>query len=147
MRSGGAREGNPCRWRKNLFGFGKKDQQLPKEGDEEAVVEDSSRVGFGRVVGYDKHEGKIVCLFRELLRRPPQPSPLDAKEKPKEKKLVVVNIDHTVQKAGTPQISKADLTARRIASKPSRDPTKRDANARKPLNQLESFTYTVRDLP
>ena len=127
---------------KNLFGFGKKDQQPLKEG-EEAVVEDpetSTTVESSSSTTTPKTKSSTSKSAAEATES------ADAKNGPKGKKLVVINVDYVVTKTGVPQIPKADILALKDRIKAFEASDKSRRQREEALNQLESFTYTVRDL-
>ncbi|AEO71846.1 uncharacterized protein THITE_2124693 [Thermothielavioides terrestris NRRL 8126] len=130
---------------KNLFGFGKKEQQ-PLKGDEsskeaevEAETSSSSSVTESSATTSTPASSSTSSWAEAS-------SSADAKPAEKKKELVVIRVQFTLEKAGIPQLSKADLTAvkDRLKAFEASDRARRERE--EALNQLEGFTYKVREL-
>ncbi|KAK0639143.1 Hsp70 protein-domain-containing protein [Cercophora newfieldiana] len=131
---------------KNLFGFGKKDQQPLKDG--EASVEDTDATSS------ETTESSTTSTKTSSTKSSKSSSTssasasasADAKSDTKKKQLIVIPVKFTVAKAGIPQLPKEDLQAvkDRLKAFESSDRTRRARE--EALNQLEAFTYKVRDL-
>jgi hypoxia up-regulated 1 len=130
---------------KNLFGFGKKDQKplggdgSSSEGTESASAEDaSSETASSSTASTSSSTSSSASASGSELAEP--------KIKTKTKKLVVIPVDYTVEKAGRPTLPKADLTALKDRLK-AFDASDRSRRQREEvLNNLEGFTYKVRDM-
>lgn len=122
---------------KNLFGFGKKDDQKPIDGepsggpsssstksDPAASKESSisSTTGSSASAAASETANKIV------------------------KKTVSIPILHELTRAGIPQLSKSDLKALKDRLKAFEASDKARIQRDEALNQLEGFTYRARDL-
>ncbi|WYZ36788.1 hypothetical protein EsH8_II_000294 [Colletotrichum jinshuiense] len=124
---------------KNLFGFGKKDQK--PLGDDE---DDESSTAF------ESSTSTTASTETETTSASSSPIPSDAaeddKEPAKKKELVVIPVDFTLEKAGLPELSREELikSKDRLAAFESSDKARRLRE--EALNQLEGFTYKVRDL-
>jgi len=124
---------------KGLFGFGKKDQ-APLSEDGTEIVGDSSSVT----------ESPSTSASSSSSSSPPHSasassSAKDAKAKPT-KRLEVIPLKYTAEVKGIPQIPASEITRMkdRIAAFDDSDRSRRLRE--EALNQLEGFTYRVRDL-
>ncbi|KAL8282307.1 hypothetical protein RB597_009831 [Gaeumannomyces tritici] len=121
---------------KNLFGFGKKDDQKPIDGEASGSSSSSTKsssssakgsssssaAGSSASVAADEAANKIV------------------------KKTVSIPVQHELTKAGIPQLSKADVKALKDRLKAFEASDKARMQRDEALNQLEGFTYRARDL-
>ncbi|KAK3899636.1 putative heat shock protein family 70 protein [Staphylotrichum tortipilum] len=127
---------------KNLFGFGKKEQQPLKEGEssEEAEAEAQTETASSAETSSTATSSSTTSSASEASE--------SASEAPaaKKKELVTITVDFTLEKAGVPQLPKAALTTikDRLKSFEASDRARRLRE--EALNQLESFTYKARDL-
>ncbi|KAK3315470.1 Hsp70 protein-domain-containing protein [Apodospora peruviana] len=130
---------------KNLFGFGKKDQQPLKgdsEGSEEADAASSSSTTESSTT--TSSSSKTSSTSTSLSAASASES-ADAKSADK-KKLVVIPVQYTVEKTGIPQLPKADLLALKDRIKAFEASDRARRLREETLNQLEGYTYKVRDL-
>ncbi|KAI1800928.1 stress protein ORP150 [Daldinia bambusicola] len=136
------KEGSVMDGVKNLFGFGKnKDQQPLKEGDgasESASTTDSTNTATTSAA---ESSSTSTTATESTSTESAEGSPVL-----KKKQLVVIPIDYTVEKAGIPALSKADLTKSKDRIKAFEASDKSRRLREEALNQLEGFTYRVRDL-
>ncbi|KAK4135772.1 heat shock protein 70-like protein [Trichocladium antarcticum] len=118
---------------KNLFGFGKKDQQPLKDDTESSEEAETSSTTAS---GSTSSSASSAAASESA----------DAKPTIKKKELVVLNVQFTLEKTGIPQLPKADLTAvkDRLKAFDASDRARRQRE--EALNQLESYTYKVRDI-
>ncbi|KAI2610875.1 actin-like ATPase domain-containing protein [Hypoxylon fragiforme] len=143
------KEGSVMDGVKNLFGFGKnKDQQPLKDGEnadteasessESASTTQSTETATTSV---DSSSSSTTTTASSV----PAESP-ESNSAPKKKQLVVIPIDYTVEKAGIPALTKSELAKakERLQAFEASDKSRRLRE--EALNQLEAFTYRVRDL-
>ncbi|KND94346.1 Hypoxia up-regulated protein 1 [Tolypocladium ophioglossoides CBS 100239] len=135
---------------KNLFGFGKKDQKLLK-GDEEHS-ETQSCEGSEEVLKDDANSSSASPSTDATESPAPSKSEKQASEpsggaKPEVKKREIVSIpvEFTLKKAGVP-LPKDELTKVKDRLKAFAASDKARFQREEALNQLEAFTYKVRDL-
>ncbi|KAI1400412.1 actin-like ATPase domain-containing protein [Hypoxylon fuscum] len=131
---------------KNLFGFGKdKDQQPLKEGEQSADGEASESVST------TASTETATTSVDSSTTSTTATSSADAESAesslvPKKKQLVAVPISFVVEKQGIPALPKADLTKAKDRIKAFEASDKSRRLREEALNQLEGFTYKVRDL-
>ncbi|EFQ31615.1 hypothetical protein CGRA01v4_01416 [Colletotrichum graminicola] len=123
---------------KNLFGFGKKDQK-PLDGEEDA--ESSTTESESSTTASTKTETTSASSSPV-----PSEAAADGKEPVKKKELVTINVDFTLEKAGRPGLSREDLIKSKDRLKAFETSDKARRMREEALNQLEGFTYKVRDL-
>lgn len=117
---------------KNLFGFGKnKDQKPLADGEESAESETIST--------------DTTTTSTEATAIPSSSGSAEKVEAPK-KRLVVIPVSYSTEKLGIPGLSKADLTKAKDRLKAFEASDKARRLREETLNQLEGFTYKVRDL-
>lgn len=130
---------------KNLFGFGKdKDQQPLKDGEESASSEasesasttESTETAATSVTESSTSETTSTSTSSESAESSPVPK----------KQLVVVPVSFITEKAGIPSLPKADLTKAKDRIKAFEASDKSRRLREEALNQLEGFTYKVRDM-
>ena len=126
---------------KNLFGFGKKDQQPLKEGSEEADAASSSASAESSTTTSSKTSSTSTKSSSSSASES-----ADAKPAIKKKELVVIPLEYTVEKAGVPQLSKEDTVALKDRIKAFEASDKARRQREDTLNQLEAYTYKVREL-
>ncbi|KAG7294529.1 hypothetical protein NEMBOFW57_004604 [Staphylotrichum longicolle] len=123
---------------KNLFGFGKKEQQPLKDGE-------ASEEGETETVSATTESSSTTSTATTASEASASAS-ASAEAKPAKKELVVINVQFTLEKAGIPQLPKADVTTIKDRLK-AFDASDRGRRQREEaLNQLESYTYKVRDI-
>jgi hypoxia up-regulated 1 len=125
---------------KNLFGFGKKDQK-PLEGEGSAEGDDSATAESSS----SKTSASGTTSSTASSASASASDAADTKPKSTTKKLIVQPVEYTIEKAGLPSLPKADVTALkdRIKAFEASDRSRRQRE--EVLNQLEGFTYKVRD--
>ncbi|KAF6814971.1 heat shock protein 70-like protein [Colletotrichum sojae] len=127
---------------KNLFGFGKKDQKpLGGEEDDESTSASAS-----------SESSSSTTASTETQTSSAEASPIpsgeaaDGAEPVKKKQLVTINIDYTLEKTGRPELSRDELIKSKDRLKAFEASDKARRLREEALNQLEGFTYKVRDL-
>ncbi|KAI0181302.1 actin-like ATPase domain-containing protein [Hypoxylon sp. FL1284] len=130
---------------KNLFGFGKdKDQQPLNEGEESTSSEtsesasttESTETATTSFTESSSSGTTTTSTSGESAESSPVPK----------KQLVVVPISFTLEKAGIPSLPKAELTKAKDRIKAFEASDKSRRLREEALNQLEGFTYRVRDM-
>ncbi|KAI1187716.1 Hsp70 protein-domain-containing protein [Nemania serpens] len=117
---------------KNLFGFGKNKDQKPLTDGEES--------GESEITSTD-----TATTSTESTATPSSSGSADKVEAPK-KRLVVIPVSYSTEKLGIAGLSKADLTKAKDRIKAFETSDKARRLREETLNQLEGFTYKVRDL-
>ncbi|KAM3555641.1 hypothetical protein MY1884_005489 [Beauveria asiatica] len=141
---------------KNLFGFGKKDAS---EDGEDAKADSTSTKSDNKSTKSAKSKkssktSKSASSSTESTASTStdakDTTPTEAAGAPKEdiKKTQLVNIpvEVVIEKAGTPQFTKEELTISRDRLKAFAVSDKARAQREEALNKLEAFTYKIRDL-
>lgn len=121
---------------KNLFGFGKKEDQKPIDG--EGADGDSSSSASSKSSKASKSSASTTSGSASASESPEASIP--------KKKLVVIPVKVELVKAGIPQLSKAELKESKDRLKAFEASDKARRQREEALNQLEGFTYKVRDL-
>ncbi|KAH8175409.1 hsp70 protein [Sarocladium implicatum] len=131
---------------KNLFGFGKKDQEASAgeeadsgktEGSEEVMKEDAKA---SESSASTSSESASSATGAEA-----SGSAEDVKAEIK-KKLVGIPVNVDVVKAGTPQLTKDEVSKSKDRLKAFTTSDKARVAREEAMNQLEAFTYKIRDL-
>ncbi|KAI1107397.1 actin-like ATPase domain-containing protein [Jackrogersella minutella] len=141
------KEGSVMDGVKNLFGFGKnKDQQPLKDGEESSDQEASESASTTEstetsTTSVDSSSTSTTATSASASAESAESSPV-----PKKKQLVVIPVDYAVEKTGIPGLLKADLTKAKDRIKAFEASDKSRRLREEALNQLEGFTYKVRDL-
>ncbi|GKT76280.1 heat shock protein 70-like protein [Colletotrichum tofieldiae] len=125
---------------KNLFGFGKKDQK-PLDGEEDA--ESSTTASESSTSTTASTETETTTASSSPI---PSDAAADGKEPAKKKELVTINVEFTLEKAGRPELSRDELIKSKDRLKAFEASDKARRLREEALNQLEGFTYKVRDL-
>lgn len=146
---------------KNLFGFGKKDQQPLKDLDENKELKPSAQsdeaVKDGSESSTASSSSSTASSSSSSANAAKSPEPLKAEEKtgepgskasPKAKKKEIVSIPVQVvsEDAGLPSLSKNELTKAKDRLKSFSASDKAKIQREEAMNQLEGYTYKVRDL-
>ncbi|KAK3370879.1 Hsp70 protein-domain-containing protein [Lasiosphaeria ovina] len=128
---------------KNLFGFGKKEQQPLKDDGTEAPEADASTSSSS---SSSTSETTSTSTSTTSSSSGPASESADAKSASKKKQLIVIPVKFTVEKSGIPQLPKADLLSikDRLKSFEASDRSRRQREDA--LNQLEAYTYKIRDV-
>lgn len=133
---------------KNLFGFGKKDkEQKPlgeeeeTEGSEEVMKEDSKSSSEVE----ESTESSTASEAEAAASESPE-AKADTKGAPKKKETVSIPVEVTVEKLGTPELTKEELVKAKDRLKAFAASDKARFQREEALNQLEAYTYKVRDI-
>ncbi|KAJ4307283.1 lumenal Hsp70 protein [Collariella sp. IMI 366227] len=125
---------------KNLFGFGgKKEQQPLKDGE-------SSEEAETETVSPTVESTSSTAAESATSSATEASESAEAKAAPKKKELVVIAVEFTLEKAGLPQLTKAEFTALKDRLKAFDASDRARRQREEALNQLEGYTYKVRDL-
>ncbi|KKP01572.1 heat shock protein 70-like protein [Trichoderma harzianum] len=127
---------------KNLFGFGKKDQKpLGEEDKDNADASEDAEAKAEEASSDAKSASTSSTKSGEAAQ-----STDAAKEEVKKKQIVSIPVDITLEKAGIPQLTKAEWTKAKDRLKAFAASDKARVQREEALNQLEAYTYRVRDL-
>lgn len=128
---------------KNLFGFGKKEQQ-PLTGESETSEEPESSSSSEAAESSSSTSSGSSSSSTSAAAEASESA--EAKPASKKKELVIIPVKFILEKTGISQLPKADLTAikDRLKAFDASDRARRQRE--EVLNQLEGFTYKVRDL-
>jgi hypoxia up-regulated 1 len=128
---------------KNLFGFGKKDQKpLEGQGSSSEEAESSSTENSSSETSTTSSTTTSTSSSASASAS----ESADGKTKSKTKKLIVQPVEYTLENAGLPSLPKADITAIKDRLKAFEASDRSRRQREEALNQLEGFTYKVRDL-
>lgn len=136
------KEGSVIDGVKNLFGFGKKDQQ-PLKDDEEST--ESSETGSTTASTETATTSSVESSTSSSDAAGASAHAADAPKATK-KAIVVIPVDFTLEKAGIPDLPKADFTKAKDRIKAFEASDKARRLREETLSQLEGFTYKIRDL-
>ncbi|KAK5997262.1 Hypoxia up-regulated protein 1 [Cladobotryum mycophilum] len=126
---------------KNLFGFGKKDQQPLKDGEEaKAESEGSEEVKSDAKSSTSKSSESSTSSGAKTK------STEEAKNEVKTKQIVSIPVEVAVEKTGIPQLTKTEWTKAKDRLKAFATSDKARQQREEALNQLEGYTYKIRDL-
>lgn len=134
------KEGSVMDGVKNLFGFGKKDQQPLKDGEESPEDAETASTTASTDTATTSSVETTSTTSTET-----STESTDA-AKPKKTQLVVVPVDFELEKAGVPELTKTELASAKARIKSFEMSDKSRRAREETLNQLEAFTYRVRDL-
>ncbi|KAK4178779.1 putative heat shock protein family 70 protein [Triangularia setosa] len=126
---------------KNLFGFGKKEQK-PLEGESESESADASS---SSTVDPSSSTTVASSSVASSASASASASADDKAAEPK-RELIIIPVKFTLEKSGIPKLSKADLTAIKDRLKAFQASDRARRQREEALNQLESYTYKVRDI-
>ncbi|KAH7040705.1 Hsp70 protein-domain-containing protein [Microdochium trichocladiopsis] len=126
---------------KNLFGFGKKDQQPLKEGEKAEAVESESATESAESAESSSTESSSTTGTSSGTAAAAESSPAA-----KKKVTVVIPVDFTLEKTGAPELSKTEFTTAKNRLKAFESSDRARRLREETLNQLEGFTYKIRDL-
>ncbi|GAW13223.1 hypothetical protein ANO14919_026030 [Xylariales sp. No.14919] len=119
---------------KNLFGFGKNKDQKPLADGEEDVESETTTT-----------DAPTASSAESAATASASSGSAENTEAPK-KRLVTIPVDYSTEKLGTPILSKADVTKGKDRLKAFETSDKARRLREETLNQLEGFTYKIRDL-
>lgn len=129
---------------KNLFGFGKKDEQKPVVDDAASdTAAESSTDDSQSSSATDSTESSSSTTASSSASASESP---EAKEGQKTKKMVSVPVKFEITKTGAPQLDKIEVLQSKDRLKAFEQSDKARRQREEALNQLEGFTYKVRDL-
>ncbi|KAL7903224.1 Hsp70 domain-containing protein [Trichoderma sp. SZMC 28014] len=129
---------------KNLFGFGKKDQKPLGEGDKDDA-EAASDAAESKTEEANSATESSSTTSTQTGDAAAQSADAE-KSEVKKKQIVSVPIEITLEKAGIPQLTKAEWTKAKDRLKAFAASDKARLQREEALNQLEAFTYKIRDL-
>ncbi|KAI1083769.1 stress protein ORP150 [Whalleya microplaca] len=145
------KEGSVIDGVKNLFGFGKSDEQKPlKDGEANSESESSETTSTtestdtATTSSIESSTTSTTATSSASASSESSDSP--ASSPVPKKQLVVIPVDFTLEKVGTPGLSKSELTKAKDRIKAFEASDKSRRLREEALNQLEAFTYRVRDL-
>ncbi|KAI1781196.1 actin-like ATPase domain-containing protein [Hypoxylon cercidicola] len=130
---------------KNLFGFGKDKDQQPLKDDEESASSEASESASTTQSTETAATSVAESSTTETTSTSTSTESAESSPIPK-KQLVVVPISFTTEKAGIPSLPKAELTKAKDRIKAFEASDKSRRLREEALNQLEGFTYKVRDM-
>jgi hypoxia up-regulated 1 len=129
---------------KNLFGFGKKEQQPIK--DDEASSEKAEESSTSSASESSSTGSASTSTSTSSSAATTATESADTKSSDPKKQLIVIPIKFTLEKAGIPTLSKAEVTALKDRLKAFDASDRARKQREEALNQLEAYTYKVRDL-
>lgn len=129
---------------KNLFGFGKKDQKPLSEGDKDDA-EAASDAAESKTEEASSATESSTTTSTQTGDAAAQSAEAE-KSEVKKKQIVSIPIEITLEKAGIPQLTKAEWTKAKDRLKAFAASDKARLQREEALNQLEAFTYKIRDL-
>ncbi|KAF9777577.1 hypothetical protein IL306_004375 [Fusarium sp. DS 682] len=123
---------------KNLFGFGKKDQKPLKEGEgsEEEMKDDKSSSSTASSESSTASGAESAASG----------STEEAKPEVKKREIVGIPVDITIENRGIPGLTPAEISKSKDRLKAFAASDKARLQREEALNQLEAFTYRIRDL-
>ncbi|KAF7562382.1 hypothetical protein G7046_g1751 [Stylonectria norvegica] len=134
---------------KNLFGFGKKDQKPLKDGETEDT-EGSEELFKEEIVeeaSSSSTESTESSATTETEAETPTAEASDeAKVDMKRRETVSIPVEVTIKNVGIPELSKSELSNSKDRLKAFAASDKARLQREEALNQLEGYTYRVRDL-
>lgn len=130
---------------KNMFGFGKKDEQKPlADGESSESSEDASTESSSSTTSTDTTES--TSSTSSTASEATTTEAAEAKEGKKTKKIVSVPVKFELEKSGSAQLDKLDVLQSKDRLKAFEQSDKLRRQREEALNQLEGFTYKIRDL-
>ncbi|KAH6606755.1 heat shock 70 [Trichoderma cornu-damae] len=129
---------------KNLFGFGKRDQKPLGEGDKGNADETSD--GSAETEVEEPSSAAKSSATTSTQTGDAAPSADATKSEIKKKQIVSIPVDVALDKAGIPQLTKAEWTKAKDRLKAFAVSDTARLRREEALNQLEAYTYKVRDL-
>ncbi|KAI0392502.1 actin-like ATPase domain-containing protein [Xylariaceae sp. FL0594] len=123
---------------KNLFGFGKNKEQKPL-ADGENTEKDSTE-------GSSTEAEATATSSTDSAASSPASNQSSEENQPPKKRLVAIPVDYSTGTSGIPGLAKAELTKAKDRLKTFETSDKARRLREETLNQLEGYTYKVRDL-
>ncbi|KAK7756418.1 lumenal Hsp70 protein [Diatrype stigma] len=127
---------------KNLFGFGKnKDQQPLADGEEstDSASGDSTTASTETATTSFDSSTSSASTTKSA-------AAAEDSTAPKKKTLIVIPVDYTLEKAGVPELPRPAITKEKARLKAFEISDQSRRQREEALNQLEGFTYRIRDL-
>lgn len=123
---------------KNLFGFGKKDQKPLKEGEgsEEEMKDDKSSSSTASPESATASAADSAASG----------STEEVKPEAKKREIVGIPVEITIENRGIPALTPAEISKSKDRLKAFAASDKARLQREEALNQLEAFTYKIRDL-
>lgn len=140
------KEGSVMDGVKNLFGFGKKDQKPLADGKEDTESSETLSTTTSTDTATTSSMDSSITSADTASTSSVSAEPADSSAKPKKKQIVVLPVQFTIEQSGMPQLPKADFTKAKDRIKAFEASDKSRRLREDMLNQLEGFTYRVRDL-
>lgn len=135
---------------KNLFGFGKKDQQplADEEKADEAKPEEPAKDESKESSSTSSSAESEATADAKNSNDTNATAEASGEDQPatKKKEIVSIPVEVEVTKAGLPQLSKTEMTKSKDRLKAFEASDKARILREEALNQLEGFTYKIRDL-
>ncbi|KAF4126387.1 hypoxia up-regulated 1 [Geosmithia morbida] len=129
---------------KNLFGFGKKDQEHLEDSTEtETVVGSEDKPGESSTATSSSKADATKSSTADAAK---SSTTAGSTEEAKKTETVSIPIEFTVEKLGTPELSKEQHIKAKDRLKAFAASDKARIQREEALNQLEGFTYKIRDL-
>ncbi|KAH8195956.1 hypothetical protein TruAng_009876 [Truncatella angustata] len=142
------KEGSVMDGVKNLFGFGKKDQQPLGESSDSTEstesTESASTTAFTDTATTSSVETSTTASGDSSTASSAEAA--ESSVSATKKQLVVIPVQFTLEKSGVPQIPKGELTKSKDRIKAFENSDKGRRAREEALNQLEGFTYKIREL-
>ncbi|KAK8146426.1 lumenal Hsp70 protein [Beauveria asiatica] len=141
---------------KNLFGFGKKDafedgedakaDSTSTKSDKKSTKSAKSKKSSKTSKSASSSTESTASTSTDAKDTTPTEAAGAPKEDIKKTQLVNIPVEVVIEKAGTPQFTKEELTTSRDRLKAFAASDKARAQREEALNKLEAFTYKIRDL-
>lgn len=128
---------------KNLFGFGKKDQKPLKEGEKVEGSEEEMKEKVSEEASSSTESAESASSEAETTA---SGSTEEVKPDVKKRETVGIPVEVTLKNVGIPDLSKAEITKAKDRLKAFAASDKARLQREEALNQLEGFTYKIRDL-
>lgn len=132
---------------KNMFGFGKKDEQKPlADGESSESAEDATQPAESSSSTTSADTTETTSSTSSAASSATTTEAAEAKEGKKTKKIVSVPVKFELEKSGSAQLDKLDILQSKDRLKAFEQSDKLRRQREEALNQLEGFTYKIRDL-
>ncbi|EPE33285.1 Actin-like ATPase [Glarea lozoyensis ATCC 20868] len=131
---------------KNMLGFGKKDQAPLTDEEEAETVSSSATSSSSSTSSYASASASGKDAKKDAKSKDKDAKSKDKDAKPKiVKRFEIVPIKFTIEKNGLPQIPETELTRMKSRLSAFADSDLSRRRREEALNQLEGYTYKVRD--
>ncbi|KAG8163910.1 hypothetical protein KVR01_005828 [Diaporthe batatas] len=132
---------------KNMFGFGKKDEQKPlADGESPDSAEGASTESAESSSSTTSTDTTESTSTSSTTSSAATTETAEAKEGKKTKKIVSIPVKFELEKSGGAQLDKLDILQSKDRLKAFESSDKARRQREEALNQLEGFTYKIRDL-